>query len=70
MKQSLNFEWSFVEGFNESYLNKIDTSNKQTVNIPHNPVEIPYNYFSEQIYQKFFTYEKRVRIVRKSIRNS
>ena len=58
MKQALNFEWSFIEGFDESYINKIDSAKKQIVNIPHNPVEIPYNYFSETIYQKLFTYEK------------
>ena len=58
MKQSLNFNWSFTEGFNESYLKELDSSKSLNVNIPHNPVEIPYNYFSEKIYQKTFTYEK------------
>ena len=58
MKQQLNFEWSFIEGFDKSYLDKLDSTKTQVVNIPHNPVEIPYNYFSEKIYQKVFTYEK------------
>ena len=58
MKQSLNFSWSFIKGFKESYLKELDKSKTQEVNIPHNPVEIPYNYFSEKIYQDVFTYEK------------
>ena len=48
MKQSLNFGWLFT-GKN---------SIKEEVNIPHNAVEVPYNYFSEKIYQDVFTYEK------------
>ncbi len=58
MKQSLNFDWSFIEGFHDDYLKSLDKSLVLTVNIPHNPVEIPYNYFSEESYQKVFTYEK------------
>ena len=58
MKQSLNFSWSFIKGFKESYLKELDKSKTQEVNIPHNPVEIPYNYFSEKMYQDVFTYEK------------
>ena len=58
MKQSLNFSWSFIKGFDQSYLTKLDNKLVSEVNIPHNPVEIPYNYFSEKIYQDLFTYEK------------
>ena len=58
MKQSLNFSWSFIRGFNQSYLTKLDNNLVSEVNIPHNPIEIPYNYFSEKIYQDLFTYEK------------
>ena len=58
MKQPLNFSWSFVPGFDQSYLTNLKSSNLEVVNIPHNPVEVPYNYFSEQIYQNIFTYEK------------
>ena len=47
MKQSLNFGWSFTKD-----------NKKQEVNIPHNAVEVPYNYFSEKIYQGVFKYEK------------
>ena len=58
MKQSLNFDWSFIDGYQDGYLSKLDQGLVKQVNIPHNPVEIPYNYFSEEIYQKVFTYEK------------
>lgn len=58
MKQSLNFSWFFIKGFKDAYLNKLDKVEATEVNIPHNPVEIPYNYFSEKNYQGIFTYEK------------
>ncbi|MBR4378386.1 MAG: glycoside hydrolase family 2 protein [Bacilli bacterium] len=58
MKQSLNFSWSFIKGFKDAYLTKLDKLEASEVNIPHNPVEIPYNYFSEKSYQGIFTYEK------------
>ena len=58
MKQSLNFNWSFINGFKNEYLSNLDKSLVEIVNIPHNPVTVPYNYFSEEIYQKVFTYEK------------
>ena len=58
MKQSLNFSWSFIKGFKDAYLNGINKLEATEVNIPHNAVEIPYNYFSEKIYQGLFTYQK------------
>ena len=58
MKESLNFSWSFIKGFKDEYLIKLDKVEASEVNIPHNPVEIPYNYFSEKNYQGLFTYEK------------
>ena len=57
MKQSLNFNWSFVDHFEESFLKALP-KDKITVDIPHNAVDVPYNYFSESDYQKVFTYEK------------
>lgn len=58
MKQSLNYSWSFIKGFKEEYLTKLDKNIAEEVNIPHNAVEMPYNYFSEEDYQGLFTYEK------------
>ena len=57
MRQQLNFSWKFVNDFKEEYLANLPSSAKE-VNIPHNPVDVPYNYFHEDIYQKIFTYEK------------
>ena len=57
MKQPLNFNWSFIDHFEESYLTKLP-DNKETIDIPHSPVKVPYNYFNELDYQKIFTYEK------------
>ena len=57
MKQPLNFGWSFVNDYQESYLKALP-ENKETVDIPHSAVKVPYNYFNELDYQKLFTYEK------------
>ena len=57
MKQPLNFGWSFVDHFIEEYLKELPEEKIQ-VDIPHNPVNVPYNYFNELDYQKVFTYEK------------
>ena len=56
MKQSLNFGWSFVDHFKEEYLKALPKEKIQ-VDIPHSPVNVPYNYFNELDYQKVFTYE-------------
>lgn len=59
MKQSLNFNWLFVEGKNINLLNENNNSQIRTVNIPHNAKEIPYNYFSEESYQNIYSYAKK-----------
>ena len=58
MKQALNFSWSFIDSFEDSFLKKLDPKRSQKVDIPHTIKEIPYNYFSEESYQKVTTYEK------------
>ena len=57
MRQPLNFGWSFIDDYKEEYLDKLPDS-KKTVDIPHNAVNVPYNYFNELDYQHLFTYEK------------
>ena len=57
MKQPLNFEWNYLPDFNENYLKELP-SDKEVINIPHNIKDVPYNYFSENDYQKVVTYEK------------
>ena len=57
MKQALNFGWSFMDQFKEEYLKSLP-KDKVSVDIPHSPVQVPYNYFNERDYQNIFTYEK------------
>ncbi len=57
MKQSLNWNWNFVENYEDSYLEKFP-KNSSKINIPHTVKEVPYNCFSEEIYQFISTYEK------------
>ena len=57
MKQPLNFGWSFVDHFKEEYLKSLPKE-KVPVDIPHSPVQVPYNYFDERDYQGIYTYEK------------
>jgi len=56
MKQSLNFNWKFTPSYKEDFLKEMKEG--EMVNIPHSVKEIPYNYFSESIYQIVSTYEK------------
>ena len=46
MKQPLNFGWSFIDDYKDEYLDKLP-DNKKTIDIPHNAVNVPYNYFNE-----------------------
>ena len=57
MRQPINFSWKFIPGFKSEYLKKLP-STALDVDLPHNAVEVPYNYFDEHIYQDIFTYEK------------
>ena len=57
MKQALNFGWSFVDHFKEEYLKSLPKY-KVSVDIPHSPKQVPYNYFNERDYQNIYTYEK------------
>ena len=57
MRQPINFGWSFIDDYQKEYLKQLP-ENKKTVDIPHSAVNIPYNYFNEEDYQKLFTYEK------------
>ena len=57
MRQSLNFNWTFVPNFKDEYLKELKGG--EIVNIPHSVKEVPYNYFNEAMYQIVSTYEKR-----------
>ena len=57
MNQTLNYNWDYIDNYKESYLTEFPTQS-QKIDIPHSLVELPYNYFSEDSYQKIVTYRK------------
>ncbi len=57
MRQPLNFDWRFIDHFDETFINN-NLKDYEIVNIPHSVKEVPYNYFSEKDYQKVSMYEK------------
>ena len=57
MKTPLNFAWNFVPGFDNAYLEALPQGSP-SVDLPHAPVTVPDNYFSETIFQGLWTYEK------------
>ena len=52
----LNRDWTFVTGFEPSYLNTFPSG--EMVDIPHTVKELPYNNFSELEYQFISSYHK------------
>ena len=59
MRQALNFNWSFTPNFKSEYVNNI-SSNALLVDIPHNMVDFPFNYFDEKSFDSVGTYSKEV----------
>ena len=57
MKQSINFNWKFIPDFKSEYLKALPKT-ALSIDLPHNAVEVPYNYFNEESYQIVSTYEK------------
>ena len=58
MKKDINFNWEFIPNFEEKYINSFPSNEAESVNIPHNVNELPYNYFNEKVYQHLSTYRK------------
>jgi len=59
MKLSWNDGWFFCETFSEELLiEDIHTPDMKAVRLPHSVTETPFNYFSEQTYQKVSGYKK------------
>lgn len=56
-KHVLNYDWSFVDGKEESYLSAFP-SDAERIDIPHCPRVVQEDYFSEEDYQGVFSYEK------------
>ena len=57
--ESFNGDWIFAEGFEESRI--LSLQQGERVRLPHNAVDLPYNYLDETSYQKPFTYQKILR---------
>jgi beta-galactosidase len=56
---AFNQSWIFHEGFSPTLAEAF--SDGTSVNLPHNAVELPFNYFDETSYQRAFTYQKVLR---------
>ena len=54
---SFNESWVFHEGCDERLVS--DFAPGREVSLPHTAVELPFNYFDENAYQRPFTYQKR-----------
>ncbi|MCZ4094408.1 glycoside hydrolase family 2 protein [Sinorhizobium psoraleae] len=53
---SFNDSWIFSKGFTAAEAGTLNAG--QAVSLPHNAVELPFNYFDETSYQRAFTYQK------------
>jgi beta-galactosidase len=56
---AFNESWTFHEGFTPALAKALSAG--QAVSLPHNAVEMPFNYFDEKRYQRAFTYQKVLR---------
>ena len=58
MRKTINCNtgWTFHQGFSADLAAAFRKG--EAVNLPHNAVELPYNYFDETCYQRPFTYQK------------
>ena len=52
----LNHDWDFAPKYNKKYIKSFPISTK--VNIPHANIELPFNNFSEKLYQFISSYQK------------
>ncbi|MGB8816913.1 MAG: glycoside hydrolase family 2 TIM barrel-domain containing protein [Rhizobiaceae bacterium] len=53
---NFNQAWTFHEGFSEALAKAFRSG--QSVTLPHNAVDLPFNYFDETSYQRAFTYQR------------
>lgn len=51
-----NESWTFRQGFSSADVSRPQEG--EAVTLPHNAVELPFNYFDEKSYQRAFTYQK------------
>ena len=68
-KQPLNFNWKFICGFDESYLQTIP-ADANNIDLPHTVKLMPLNYFDEKEYQGIYSYFKMFDINDFSLENN
>ncbi|MDO9415060.1 glycoside hydrolase family 2 protein [Pararhizobium sp.] len=56
--ENFNDGWFFRNGFAPEFASRFEPG--QPVKLPHNAIELPYNYFDEKSYQRLFTYQKNL----------
>lgn len=54
--ENFNRDWTFHQGFDPALTGAFRAG--ESVVLPHNAVDLPFNYFDERCYQKPFTYQK------------
>lgn len=60
-KTDINFDWKYIADFKKEYISEdFDDSAFETVSIPHNNIELPYNNFDETMYQFESCYRKKL----------
>lgn len=57
---NLNVNWLYKNSFLEEDVLSRDFSSYEKINLPHTNVEVPYNYFDDEIYQFISCYKKEL----------
>lgn len=57
-RKRLMNNWFFTGAYVEGMEKTADLKGFEEVSLPHNPVDLPYNYFDENLYQKVSCYKK------------
>ena len=61
MKYPLNFNWQFTPGFALAFLEAMPEK-CEIVDLPHNMVAFPFNYYDQQSFNVIGTYQKTIEI--------
>ena len=56
----INNDWLFAANFKEEYIFGNIDENMSGIRLPHNTCELPFNYFSEDIYQMLCAYRRAI----------
>ncbi len=60
VKKYINYDWKYADEFEQEMIScSYNDCDMKTVQIPHTTAETPFNYFSDEIYQKVSAYRKK-----------